>query len=144
MTKLTLLAALGILLTMQMVASTKLVCYMTNWSQYRPGNGKFLPEDIDPFLCTHVIYALASISYDHKITTVEANDEVLYKSLNDLKKVNPALKTLLSVGGTVNGVSPYIKMVSTPENRNTFIPLWAVHSIPPASPWEMNLTSYRG
>ncbi len=69
------------------VASTKLVCYMTNWSQYRPGNGKFLPEDIDPFLCTHVIYALATISYDNQITTVESNDNVLYKSLNDLKKV---------------------------------------------------------
>lgn len=69
------------------VASTKLVCYMTNWAQYRPSSGKFLPEDIDPFLCTHVIYALASISSDNQMTTVEANDEVLYKSLNDLKKV---------------------------------------------------------
>merc|ERR1719412_621090 len=31
----------------------KVVCYYTNWSQYRPKKGKFLPEDIDPFLCTH-------------------------------------------------------------------------------------------
>ncbi|XP_073681482.1 chitinase, acidic.1 [Garra rufa] len=121
MTKLTLLAALGILLTVQMVASTKLVCYMTNWSQYRPGNGKFMPEHIDPFLCTHVVYALATISPDNQITTVEWNDDVLYKSLNELKKVNPTLKTLLSVGGTVDGVSPYINMVATPENRKTFI-----------------------
>ncbi|CAM4732208.1 hypothetical protein PO909_020493 [Leuciscus waleckii] len=121
MAKLTLLAGLGILLTVQIVASTKLVCYMTNWSQYRPGNGKFLPDNIDPFLCTHVVYALASISNRNEITTVEWNDEVLYKSLNDLKKVNPALKTLLSVGGLVNGVSPYIGVVATPETRKTFI-----------------------
>uniref|UniRef100_A0A671LP55 chitinase n=1 Tax=Sinocyclocheilus anshuiensis TaxID=1608454 RepID=A0A671LP55_9TELE len=86
-----------------------------------PGYGKFLPEDIDPFLCTHVVYALATIGYDNQITTIEWNDDVLYKSLNGLKKVNPLLKTLLSVGGTVNGVSPYINMVSTPENRKTFI-----------------------
>ena len=36
----------------------KLVCYYTNWSQYRPKEGKFVPEDIDPFLCTHIIYRL--------------------------------------------------------------------------------------
>ncbi|MED6295261.1 hypothetical protein CHARACLAT_029857 [Characodon lateralis] len=34
---------------------------------------------------------------------------------------NPALKTLLSVGGTVNGVSPFIAMVGKPESREAFI-----------------------
>ncbi len=37
-------------------STKKLVCYYTNWSQYRVKEGKFLPEDIDPFLCTHIIY----------------------------------------------------------------------------------------
>ena len=37
------------------------VCYTSNWSQYRNGDGKFLPKDIDPFLCTHVVYAFAKI-----------------------------------------------------------------------------------
>jgi len=35
----------------------KIVCYYTNWSQYRPKVGKFLPEDIPADLCTHVIFA---------------------------------------------------------------------------------------
>jgi chitinase len=39
-----------------------MVCYHTNWSQYRPGNGKYFPEDIDPRLCTHVIYSFAKIA----------------------------------------------------------------------------------
>ena len=39
----------------------KVVCYYTNWSQYRPKKGKFLPEDIDPHLCTHVIFAFGWI-----------------------------------------------------------------------------------
>ncbi|XP_051528982.1 acidic mammalian chitinase-like [Myxocyprinus asiaticus] len=121
MTKLTLLAGLGLLLTLQIVASTKLVCYMANWAQYRPGNGKFTPENVDPFLCTHVIYSLATISPKNELTTIEYNDEIMYKSLNDLKNVNPQLKTMLSVGGTVNGISPFIKMVSTPETRKAFI-----------------------
>ncbi|XP_030634182.1 uncharacterized protein LOC115815365 [Chanos chanos] len=120
MAKLTLLACLGVLFTFQMVASTKLVCYMTNWSQYRPGAGKFTPENVDPFLCTHVIYALATIK-DNKLTPMQWSDEAMYKRLNDLKNVNPLLKTLLSVGGVFNGFSPFIGMVSTPENRQTFI-----------------------
>ncbi|XP_028854108.1 chitinase, acidic.1 [Denticeps clupeoides] len=103
------------------VASTKLVCYITNWAQYRPGAGKFTPDNVDPFLCTHVIFTLATITKDNQLTTVEWNDVEMYQSLNRLKNVNPALKTLLSVGGWVNGVSPFIEMVSKPENREKFI-----------------------
>ena len=52
----------------------KRVCYYTNWSQYRPGDGKFLPEDVDPSLCSHVIYAFASMS-GNRLTPYEWNDE---------------------------------------------------------------------
>uniref|UniRef100_I3JC27 chitinase n=1 Tax=Oreochromis niloticus TaxID=8128 RepID=I3JC27_ORENI len=103
------------------VSSSKLVCHMTNWAQYRPSAGKFTPDNIDPFLCTHVIYTLATINSFNQISPVEWNDQQLYSSLNSLKNVNPALKTLLSVGGTVNGVSPFIAMVARPESRAAFI-----------------------
>lgn len=33
-----------------------LVCYYGTWAVYRPDAGKFAVENIDPFLCTHVIY----------------------------------------------------------------------------------------
>ena len=32
-----------------------------NWAWYRPGIGKMLPEDIDPSLCTHIIYGFATL-----------------------------------------------------------------------------------
>ena len=50
------------------------VCYHTNWSQYRPGAGKFYPEDIDPTLCTHIIYSFAKIAENH-LAPFEWNDE---------------------------------------------------------------------
>lgn len=61
-----------------------LSCYFTNWAQYRPGLGKYMPDNIDPCLCDHLIYAFAGMS-NNEITTYEWNDETLYKSFNGLK-----------------------------------------------------------
>merc|ERR1719238_2434481 len=36
-------------------------CYYTNWSQYRPGDGKYFPEDIDATLCTHLFFSFAKM-----------------------------------------------------------------------------------
>ncbi len=50
--------------------------YMTNWAQYRPNATKFGPSDVNPFLCTHVIYAFAAINAStHEIKAFEWNDE---------------------------------------------------------------------
>ncbi len=54
----------------------KRVCYYTNWSQYRSGDAKFFPEDINPFVCSHIIYAFASMS-GNQLTTYEWNDDDL-------------------------------------------------------------------
>jgi len=37
------------------------VCYVTNWSRYRIGDAKFEIEFIDPFMCSHIIYAYATV-----------------------------------------------------------------------------------
>lgn len=37
---------------------------MTNWAFYRKAEGKFVPEHIDQRLCTHVVYAFASLDPD--------------------------------------------------------------------------------
>lgn len=39
-------------------------CYFTNWAFYRKTEGKFVPENIDPSLCTHVIYSFSSLEAD--------------------------------------------------------------------------------
>ena len=38
-----------------------LIIDFENWAWYRPGDGKMLPEDIDPNLCTHVMYSFATL-----------------------------------------------------------------------------------
>ncbi|XP_024149531.1 chitotriosidase-1 [Oryzias melastigma] len=104
-----------------LVSSSRLVCYFTNWSQYRTGNGKFLPSNIDPNLCTHLIYAFAGINDQNELATIDVNDDALYTSFNGLKQRNPNLKTLLSVGGWNFGSQKFTTMVSTQANRNVFI-----------------------
>ncbi|KAM7053744.1 acidic mammalian chitinase [Molossus nigricans] len=120
MIKLTLLTGLLLVLTAEIGSAYQLICYFTNWAQYRPGLGRFKPEDIDPCLCTHLIYAFAGMR-NNEITTIEWNDVTLYQAFNGLKNKNSQLKTLLAIGGWNFGTAPFTTMVSTPENRQTFI-----------------------
>lgn len=64
---------------------------MTSWSQKRPGAGKFAPEDIDASLCTHVIYAFATLR-DHKLVEASEKDVERYERVIALREKNPNLK----------------------------------------------------
>uniref|UniRef100_A0A8D0GXZ3 Acidic mammalian chitinase n=1 Tax=Sphenodon punctatus TaxID=8508 RepID=A0A8D0GXZ3_SPHPU len=111
---------LVLLLNAQIGSAYLLTCYFTNWGQYRTGLGRFKPDNIDPCLCTHLIYAFAGMQ-NNEIATIEWNDVTLYQSFNGLKNQNGELKTLLAIGGWNFGTAPFTAMVSTPENRQTFI-----------------------
>jgi chitinase len=49
----------------------KFVCYVGTWANYWTGDGTFKIEDIDPQLCTHVIYGFSKIEND-RITEFDA------------------------------------------------------------------------
>ncbi|XP_046880532.1 chitotriosidase-1-like [Hypomesus transpacificus] len=108
-------------LLVNMVTATKLVCYFTNWSQYRSGEGKYLPENMDLHLCTHLVFAFAVINYANKLEISEWNDPTLYRSFNSLKTQNPMLRTLLSVRKHSDGDAQFSIMVSNAATRQTFI-----------------------
>ncbi|ESO96400.1 hypothetical protein LOTGIDRAFT_115882, partial [Lottia gigantea] len=100
------------------------VCYYTNWSQYRKQPGRFLPFNIDPFLCTHLIFSFSKIDYNGHLAPYEWNDiqyPHMYRQFNALKKKNPKLRTLLAVGGWTHGSKPFTEMVTTDDGRQSFI-----------------------
>lgn len=98
----------------------KRVCYYTNWSQYRSGDGRFTPQEIVPRLCTHIIFAFAKVE-GNLLRTVEWNDEQRFRELNAYKLYYPELKTLIAVGGWNARSEAFSAMVSTKTNRHTFI-----------------------
>ncbi|XP_069124713.1 chitinase-3-like protein 1 isoform X2 [Argopecten irradians] len=101
------------------------VCYHSNWSQYRQNPAKFLPENIDASLCTHVIYAFATLNGNH-LKAFEWNDEStawskgMYERFNAMKSTNPSVKTSLAVGGWNMGSAPFTRIAASDASRTDF------------------------
>jgi len=102
------------------------VCYYTNWSQYRPEGAKYKPEQLDPSLCTHVVYAFATMA-GNRLKAYEWNDEStdwsegMYERMIKHKAQNPSLKILLAVGGWNFGTAKMTAMLATKANRKEFV-----------------------
>ncbi|CAF0915702.1 unnamed protein product [Rotaria sp. Silwood1] len=86
------------------------VCYITNWSRYRSGEAKFEIEFIDPFMCSHIIYAYATVD-DKKpeIIPIQKDDLEHYRELALLKRTNPNLKVSIRLGGKMSQYTRYLK-----------------------------------
>ncbi|XP_071539679.1 chitinase-3-like protein 1 [Panulirus ornatus] len=126
------LLGLLVLLGLGLVSAEHVVCYFGSWAVWRPGNGKFDVEDIDPQLCTHLIFGFAGLS--NHTWTIEVLDpwnelcpgdqdgnNCAYDRFVALKEQNPALTVLLAVGGWNEGSEDYSVMAADPEKRKTFI-----------------------
>ena len=79
------------LLTFLAERDPQVFCYMTSWSQKRPGAGKFTPEDVDATLCTHIVYAFATLK-NHKLSAADDKDGEMYERVVALREKNPNLK----------------------------------------------------
>jgi chitinase len=125
--------------------------YYENWSQYRPpsgGRAPFFPNLIDPSIITDLYFAFAVFGFvtrsiepgnphltgDYTLQPVEWNDQsVLYPQVQALKKINPNLRNILSIGGwsfndpnDPNGMGQFTyklfsEMVSSSDGRSQFI-----------------------
>lgn len=49
----------------------KVVCYYSSWAAYHPGDGKYDISNIDPFLCTHIVYAFIGLNPDASIRVMD-------------------------------------------------------------------------
>lgn len=78
------------------VLTSKMVGYYAAWAAY----SNFTPDMLDATKLTHINYAFANIGSDLKIALGYPDvDPSNISKLNALKKINPNLKTIISVGG---------------------------------------------
>ena len=101
-----------------------MVCYYGSWAVYRQGKGKFDVEDIDPFLCTHIVFGFAGLGSDNKIAVLDPWNELCdnygkcgYDRFTALKNTNPNLVTTLAVGGWNEGSAKYSAVQSHSSKR---------------------------
>lgn len=57
-------------------ASDKIICYYASWAVTRSGNGKFVPEDINPNYCTHINYAFLGLNSDGTIQILDEENDI--------------------------------------------------------------------
>jgi len=102
----------------------KVVCYYANWAVYRQGSASFSPQNINPYLCTHLIYASGGLGKDDKITPFDEYQDIQkggYGRFAALKTYNRDLKTMLAIGGWNEGSTRFSPLVADPERRRTFV-----------------------
>ncbi|KAF4529059.1 hypothetical protein B566_EDAN006080 [Ephemera danica] len=102
----------------------RVVCYYTNWSVYRPGNAKFSPQNINPYLCTHLIYAFGGLTKENSLKPFDKYQDIEqggYAKFNGLKTYNKQLKTLLAIGGWNEGSTRFSPLVADDERRVEFV-----------------------
>jgi len=105
----------------------EVVCYFINWAWYRPGAGKYVPEDIDPKLCTVVNYGFSVLGNNGKLRMHDSwadRDNKFYERTVALKKAagSRVKKVFLAIGGWNDSLgSKYSNMVISKSKRAAFI-----------------------
>ena len=106
-----------------------MVCYWASWAKYRADEGSFGVTDIDPSLCTNIIYTF--VGMDHKTSSIKHLDPWLELSENggfgflekvlSLKQSHPNLKISVGLGGFSEGSVKYSLMANDAAKRRIFV-----------------------
>lgn len=102
----------------------KVICYFTNWAWYRQGGGKFVPEDIDADLCTHIVYGFAVLN--RETLTIKPHDSwadidnKFYERVVTLKA--KGVKVSVAIGGWNDSAGDkYSRLVLSASSRMRFV-----------------------
>lgn len=87
-------------------------CYYQSWAEELAPEERFYIENIDVDLCTHIIYSFVGLGADASIRLLDPKLDLKsngLKRFTDLRKKNPNVKTMVSMGGWNEGSDNYTK-----------------------------------
>ncbi|KAL7746162.1 hypothetical protein RI367_008533 [Sorochytrium milnesiophthora] len=101
------------------------VGYYEGWATKRPCNA-MAPDMINPYAYTHIHYAFGVITPDLTVGVAQPEDLDQIRTLTGMKRLNPSLKIVLSVGGWAFSnpgptVHRFSDMTASAETRAKFI-----------------------
>jgi chitinase len=91
---------------------------------FAQGDAQFTPQNINPYLCTHLIYAFGGLGADDTLVPFDEYQDIEkggYGRFAALKTYNKDLKTMLAIGGWNEGSRRFSPMVEDPARRQVFI-----------------------
>jgi chitinase len=104
----------------------KVVCYYGTWATYRDQPGKFDVSNVNPFICTHIIYTFFGINTNDIISLDPYLDYAENWGRNNIKKFislktqNPDVKLLAAIGGWNFGSTQFSLLAADATLRNQF------------------------
>ncbi|XP_035786938.1 probable endochitinase [Anopheles albimanus] len=105
-------------------ATDRVVCYFGSWATYRTGNGKFEVENIDPTLCTHIVYTFVGLDTKGNVKILDSWLDISlsgYSRFVQLKQRNPSVKLFIAIGGWNEGSATYSTMANSDLLRAVFV-----------------------
>ena len=104
-----------------------MICYFANWAQLRSEPAKYVPENIDARLCTHIFYSFASLDSASLEAVpgdplVDINDGYFNRIRSVARSQNPKVKIILALGGwTESSGDKYSRLVNSSDKRKNFV-----------------------
>lgn len=101
----------------------KVVCYITNWAFYRKGIGKFVPENLNAKLCTHIVFVYAKLDPDMlELQEFDRWTDIENQLYERTIGLDSSVPVLLGIGGWTDSVGDkYSRLVKDPKARKNFI-----------------------
>ncbi|XP_076657145.1 chitinase-3-like protein 1 [Halictus rubicundus] len=128
MFKVALLVAFMATIVANVQAEKKIVCYFGSWAVYRPGNGQIQVSDINPSLCTHMIYTFIGINTDGTVKILDPWADLPdgggkngFGQFVARSKQSSGTKAMIAIGGWNEGSVKFSQVVSNPQTRSRLV-----------------------
>lgn len=103
------------------------MCYYNSSAIYRPGRGQFYASNIDPTLCTHLVYAYAGLDKKGLVASLDPRADLSkdggkngYSEFNKLRLRNDKVKTFIAVGGPTVSSKTFSGVAADDKKRKLF------------------------